>query len=72
MNHPFRRVRTLGHESLESRQLLDASGVLAAAGEPGDAFTLLDVNPTSPTYDQMVSPATYNGEATAYYFMHST
>ncbi len=31
-------------------------------------FALLDVNPTSTTYDQMVSPRDYLGQVSAWYF----
>ena len=62
-------TRLLHHEPLESRQLLDASGI--AAGEPVAEFSLLDVNPTSPTYNQRVSTSDFEG-TTAWYFIHST
>jgi hypothetical protein len=42
----------------------------------GDAavvdFGLLDVNPTSPRADQIVSPRDYLGSVSAWYFGHST
>lgn len=62
--------RRLRHEALESRQLLHGGGV-GAAGEPVDDFALADVNPTSPTFGQNVSPSQYSG-TTAWYFIHST
>ena len=67
---PMRKTRFLRHESLESRQLLDASGL--GAGEPLDDFQLDDVNSTSPTYQQAVSPQDFRGGASAWYFFHST
>lgn len=63
--------RFLHHESLEDRQLLDGHG-LAAAGEPVAEFSLLDVNPTSPRFNESVSPSDYSGQTTAWYFIHST
>ncbi len=35
-------------------------------------FGLLDVNPTSPRADQIVSPRDYLGSVSAWYFGHST
>lgn len=35
-------------------------------------FSLLDVNPTSPTFGTMVSPSDFAGQVSAYYFFHST
>ena len=35
-------------------------------------FALLDVNPNSETYDQLVSPAIHLGHVTAWYFGSST
>lgn len=62
--------RLLGQETLESRQLLDASAL--GAGEPGDDFLLPDVNPTSPTFGQQVSPGAFAGQTSVWYFIHST
>ena len=59
--------RLLAHEPLENRQLLTAS----AAGEPVADFSLIDVNSTSPTFDQFVSPRDYEGTTTAWYLMRS-
>jgi len=42
---------------------------------PADAvpdFALTDVNPTSATYDQAVSPRDYLREVSAWYFGHAT
>ncbi len=61
--------RRLHHEALESRQMLDASGI--AAGEPVADFQLLDVNATSSTFNTEVSPRDFSG-TTAWYFIHST
>ena len=35
-------------------------------------FSLIDVNETSPTYNQSVSPRDFMGEVSAWYFGHST
>lgn len=60
--------RFLCHESLENRHLLAAS---VGSGEPVDDFSLLDVNATSPSYNQNVSPRDFDGETTAWYLMRS-
>ena len=68
-----KRGRSLRHEELETRQLLDASGLLAAAeGEPLPDFSLVDVNETSASYNQSISPRDYTGQTSAWYFGHST
>jgi hypothetical protein len=68
--------RTLRMESLESRRVLDASlaADLSAEGEgqPAADFQLPDVNSTSPTFGQQVSPRDYLGQTSAWYFGHST
>ena len=51
-------------ESLEPRYVLAAEMVAD--------FSLLDTNPTSETYDQLVSPRDYLGQVSAWYFGHST
>jgi len=61
--------RFLRHEALENRSLLDASGL--AAGEPIDDFLLLDVNATSPSFNQSVSPRDFEGQTTAWYLIRS-
>ena len=61
--------RYLAHEALENRLLLDASGF--GAGEPVEDFSLLDVNATSPTYNQKVSPRDFDGVTTAWYLTRS-
>ena len=67
------RSRKLQHEVLELRQLLAASGLVELAeGEPLDDFSLVDVNPTSETFNQTVSPRDYIGQTSAWYFGHST
>ena len=58
----FVQQKKLSFESLESRTLL------AALSD----FSLLDVNPTSPTFNQNVSPRDYLGQVSAWYFGHST
>lgn len=70
----------LGIEQLERRTMMDAAlGVALEAGEgeamSGDIvpdFALIDINPTSASVEQTVSPQNYLGQATAWYFGHST
>ena len=62
----IRRSRWLKLETLERRQMLHGGG-----GEELGNFTLTDVNESSPTYDQPVSPSQFSG-TTAWYFIHST
>ena len=43
------------------------------AGEPvATSWALPDVNPTSPTFEQVVSPADLIGQVSVWYFGHST
>lgn len=41
-------------------------------GDPVPDFSLVDVNPTSATFDQQVSPRDYLQKVSAWYFGHST
>ncbi len=60
-------------ESLESRNLLSTTSSSTAEGADRVAdFALLDVNPTSATFNQTVSPRDYLGQVSAWYFGHST
>ena len=66
-------MRRLHHEALETRRLLDGTGLmLAAEGEPLGNFALSDVNESSPSFNQLVSPRDFLGQTTAWYFGHST
>ena len=67
MRNRFNRLPC--HEGLEHRKMLAGDGV--GAGEPVAEFSLQDVNPTSPTFGQGVSPSQFSG-TTAWYFIHST
>lgn len=73
-----RGVRRVAFESLEARLAMDAAAAVAvtdaAEGEATDLpdFTLEDVNPASPRFEQAVSPSDYQGKATAWYFGYST
>ena len=49
----------------------DVAGPTLGAAAVVD-FGLLDVNPTSPRADQIVSPRDYLGSVSAWYFGHST
>ena len=60
MSSRFRRPFLQG-ESLERRDLLVVPD-----------FALMDVNPSSDTFNQSVSPRDFMGEVSAYYFIHST
>ena len=60
-------------ESLEFRHMLAATNASMTDGVDQVAdFALLDVNPTSATYNQTVSPRDYLGQVSAWYFGHST
>ena len=60
-------------ETLELRNLLAATGSpQVAENELVTDFALLDVNPTSSTYNQTVSPRDYLGQVSAWYFGHAT
>ena len=54
-------TRLLRGESLERRDLLVVPD-----------FALVDVNPSSETFNQNVSPRDFMGEVSVYYFTHST
>jgi hypothetical protein len=41
-------------------------------GSPAPSFALLDVNPASPTFDTVVTPADLNGQVSAWYFGAAT
>ena len=68
-----RCLRRLSVERLETRQMLDGAaallGVPLAEGEAGPMpdFSLIDMNSTSPTYQQPVSPRDYLGHVTGWY-----
>ncbi len=68
MRRSKRVRRRLGAiEPLEMRAMLHG-----AALDLIPDFTLNDVNPTSPTFDQAVSPRGHIGTVTGWYFGHST
>jgi hypothetical protein len=70
--------RKIGLEVLESRILADSGigngsvfeGITIGAIVPD--FTLPDINPTSPSFNQIISPSDYQGTVSAWYFGHST
>jgi hypothetical protein len=43
-----------------------------APDNPAPDFSVVDVNETSPRFDEMVSPRDYLGEVSAWYFGHAT
>lgn len=59
-------------EQLQQTQL--TATIDAAEGESDQVpdFSLVDVNPTSATYNQRVSPRDYLGKTSAWYFGHAT
>ena len=69
------RRRLTGLESLEPRWLMHGEDVLPSVGLPeGETavvmpdFALVDVNPSSATYNTDVSPRDYLQQVSAYYF----
>ena len=62
---PSRRAQ-LRLEWLEPRYMLDGAG-----GEMMPDFALVDVNETSATYGQAVSPRDYSGQISAWFFGHA-
>ena len=68
-----RSFRPRVFQSLEGRHLLTADllGAVEAPAQGAD-FALIDVNPTSSTYDQAVSPRDYSGDVSAWYFGYAT
>ena len=72
------RVRNLsgGFEQFEMRRMLhggvDDGAEAEGIGESISSFDLLDVNPTSSTYNQVVSPSDFSSQTTLWYFGHST
>ena len=75
---PSTAYRSPWLESLEPRQMLHGSDLLAAeaTAEGEDQlvadFSLIDVNPNSATYNQAVSPRDFLGGVSAWYFGHAT
>ena len=62
----------IGSLYLASYFLLVGGPSLTGAGEMMPEFNLMDVNPTSSTYQQSVSPRDFLGGASGWYFGHST
>ena len=76
---PARTRRLVGFESLEGRRVLDAAGLAVpdiaegeSLGDQVNQFSLEDLNPTSATMGQQISPADFQGQISAWYFGHST
>ena len=63
-----RRIRTQAIEQLENRNLLAGGGLMEKVFD----FSLPDVNSTSATFGQDVSPSDYLGQVSAWYFGHAT
>jgi hypothetical protein len=61
-------------DGLVAARLLASASPVSAPAEQQMApdFQLLNVNPTSSTYGEIVSPRDYFGEVSAWYFGHST
>jgi hypothetical protein len=65
-------TRHLAFESLEPRQMLDGAAGSEASDAPMPDFDLVDVNSTSASHGQTVSPRDHLGEVSAWYFGHAT
>lgn len=71
-HHPYGTLRR------KASPLLIVCGALAIAASPARGgvvmpdFHLFDVNSTSSTFNQLVSPRDYLGQVSAYYFGHAT
>jgi len=67
--------RTLSLEACERRHMLFAPTELGE-GEVGPlampAFSLVDINPSSTSFNQPVSPRDYLGQVSSWYFGHAT
>ena len=50
----------------------DTGASLSAGEQPSDEWALEDVNATSPTFGQVVSPSDLRGQVSVWYFGHST
>ncbi len=65
-----------GAELLEPRQMLAAAGEVVAAAiaapDPAPTFSLEDVNATSATYGEEVSPRDFLYQTSGWYFGHAT
>ena len=65
-----------GIERLEDRRLLTAvpegwaAGAAEGEGTPQPDFALVDINETSASYNQSVSPRDYLDHVTGWYFGH--
>ncbi len=69
---PSRRLGE-GYETLEPRRLLYAAVAEGeGVGEIAADFSLVDLNPTSHTYNQPISPRDYLNGASLWYFAHAT
>lgn len=69
--------RVISFEALEVRRVFAANGIgstLMAEGEGGPVqdFALVDVNTTSSSYQQSVSPRDYLEQVSAWYFGHAS
>ena len=64
--------RLSGIEACEPRYLLAGDVVTTSDLEVVADFSLIDVNPTSETYNQAVSPTDYRGQVSAWYFGFAT
>lgn len=79
MVHSVQASRIRDIEKLEVRTLLHAAALFdgeeVSEGEPYEIvadFSLLDVNPTSSTFNQLVSPRDFDSVVSAWYFGRST
>ena len=68
------RKRPLKFESLEGRTMLTSLLPLGGEGEgaPQPDFSLADVNATSTSFEQNISPRDYQGQVSGWYFGFAT
>lgn len=73
---PLWRTLSQGFEQFEARRLLHGGVEDLAEGEGiGQVvpdFSLVDLNPTSATFNQQVSPRDFMNQTTLWYFGHAT
>ena len=73
-DHKFQdRLNRLLHiEAFEPKILLTATAEVGQAEPEIADFSVLDVNPTSATFNQMIGPSDFRGQVSAWYFGFAT
>ena len=68
--------RRMRFEQLEARRVFHGADLFdvgeGEAGQVVDDFSLTDVNPTSATFDEPLSPRDFLDQATGWYWGHAT